>query len=198
VIKNIRIRLEGQTVLLVPMEESHRVGLWAAAEPEEIWQFMATRIRSSEEMDRTVAEAIAEKEKGTQIPFTIIRKRDAAIIGSTRYLDISLRNESLEIGWTWLNPSAWRTSINTECKYLLLKYAFEELGMNRVLLKTDDRNNRSQKAIERLGAVREGVLRMDRKLADGYIRDTVMYSILASEWQDVKLKLEKILEDQAY
>ncbi|ALC92760.1 hypothetical protein AM500_10990 [Bacillus sp. FJAT-18017] len=171
------------------MEESHRVGLWVAAEPEEIWQFMATRIRSREEMDRSVAEAIAEKEKGTQIPFTIIRKRDAAIIGSTRYLDISLRNESLEIGWTWLNPSAWRTSINTECKYLLLKHAFEELGMNRIILKTDGRNNRSQKAIERIGAVREGVLRMDRKLADGYIRDTVMYSILASEWQDVKLKL---------
>ncbi|OCA90789.1 hypothetical protein A8F94_02630 [Bacillus sp. FJAT-27225] len=188
-------RLEGQEVLLIPMELSHWIGLWEAGKPSEIWEFTSAKIGSHEEMENEVAKAIQERDKGSQFPFTIFRKRDAAIIGSTRYMDISWKNESLEIGWTWLHPSAWKTRANTECKYLLLRHAFEELGMNRVQLKTDGRNIRSQTAIERIGATKEGILRQDRKLADGYIRDTVMYSILASEWPDVKLKLEKLLEN---
>ncbi|RDU36488.1 GNAT family N-acetyltransferase [Neobacillus piezotolerans] len=185
----------GQNVILEPMEDSHCDSLWEAGKPTEIWAYMATKIYTKLEMEQAVETALAEKKKGTQFPFIIRRKTDGKIIGSTRYLDISPQNRSLEIGWTWLNPSAWRTSVNTECKYLLLKTAFEELGFNRVQLKTDGRNLVSQKAIERIGATKEGVLRQERKLQDGYLRDTVVYSILASEWPLVKAGLMKKLHE---
>lgn len=182
-------QIEGRNVILEPMENSHSSELWEAAQPAEIWRFMATKVFTMEEMEQTVKEAMEEKKKGVQFPFIIRRKTDGKVIGSTRYLDISPQNRSLEIGWTWLNPSAWKTAVNTECKFLLLKTAFEEFGFNRVQLKTDGRNLVSQKAIERIGAVKEGVLRQERKLQDGYMRDTVVYSILASEWPTVKAGL---------
>ena len=125
--------------------------------------------------------------------FTIIDKETNRPVGSTRYMDITLPNRGLEIGWTWLTPSVWRTRMNTECKYLLLKHGFEELNLLRIQLKTDSRNLRSQRAMERLGAVREGVLRRHRLLSDGYQRDTVYYSILAEEWAGVKARLERSL-----
>lgn len=121
------------------------------------------------------------------------RKKTNQIIGSTRFLDIDYQQKRLEIGFTWITPTKWRTPINTECKYLLLKYAFEQLSVNRVQIKTDHENKRSQAAIERLGAKKEGILRNHMIRSNGTIRNTVVYSIIDSEWSDVKLRLEGLL-----
>ncbi|WP_156324567.1 GNAT family N-acetyltransferase [Bacillus sp. FJAT-27245] len=188
-----RVPIIRDYVILEEMGTGHSNELWEAGKQTEIWRFMATKISTKAEMGQVIKAALEEKKKGVQFPFIIRRKSDRKIIGSTRYLDISQQNKSLEIGWTWLNPIVWKTAVNTECKYLLLETAFEELGFNRVQLKTDGRNVVSQRAIERIGAVREGVLRQERKLQDGFIRDTIVYSILASEWPAVKEGLLKRL-----
>ena len=132
-------------------------------------------------------------EEGQLIPFVIVRRSDERAVGMTSYMNIALNDRALEIGGTWLSPEAWRTAVNTECKYLLLRHAFEELGCIRVQLKTDLRNERSQRAIERIGAVREGVLRNHMLLPDGTVRSSVFFSILADEWARVKARLEEML-----
>lgn len=142
-------------------------------------------------MKQTIEAAAAERERGTQIPFVVVYKTNSRIIGSSRYLDLSETHKTLEIGWTWYHPDYWRTSVNTETKFLMLQYAFEELGMNRVQFNTDARNIRSQTAIARLGAKKEGVLRKHRIIADGYVRDTVVFSILKEEWPEVKSALQE-------
>lgn len=116
------------------------------------------------------------------------------IVGSTSFLSISIPNRNLEIGYTWLTPTVWRTRVNTECKYLLLKHCFETLKTIRVQLKTDRRNVRSQRAIERIGAIKEGTLRNQMIMPDGYLRDSVLYSIIDQEWASVKRKLERMLQ----
>ncbi|MFD2445645.1 GNAT family N-acetyltransferase [Bacillus sp. CGMCC 1.16607] len=181
--------LIGNTVKLIPMEESHVSDLWEAAKPEEIWAFTAGKIRSLGTARKVVESAIADREQGISYPFVIQEQDTNRMIGSTRFLDISPTHKSVEIGWTWYHPSVWRTRVNTECKFLLLQHAFETWDLNRVQLKTDLRNIRSQKAIERIGGVKEGVFRKDRIIDDGYIRDTVFYSILKEEWPEVKAQL---------
>lgn len=130
---------------------------------------------------------------GTEVPFAILRRADGRPVGSTRYMDIQRPNRGLEIGWTWLGPDARRTPVNTECKRLLLGHAFDDLGAVRVQLKTDGDNVRSQRAIERLGARREGVLRRHRRRWDGSWRDTVYYSVLDDEWPAVRARLDGFL-----
>ncbi len=185
------IILEGNTVKLVPMETSHLDGLWDAGHNQSIWEFTSSKVRNKAEMKKIIVSAIAEREKGTQLPFTVIDKKTGEIVGSTRFMDISEVHKSLEIGWTWYNPEYWRTRINTESKFLLLQYVFETMGLNRVQFCTDSRNVRSQAAIARLGAVREGVLRKHRIIADGYVRDTVVFSILKEEWPKIKRELQE-------
>ncbi|MEW5720283.1 MAG: GNAT family protein, partial [Chloroflexota bacterium] len=136
----------------------------------------------------------AQMEQGTSVAFVIVRRSDERAVGMTAYLDIHAKDRWLEIGGTWLTPDAQRTAINAECKYLLLRHAFETLGCVRVQLKTDARNVRSQRAIERLGAVKEGVLRKHMLTRGGYQRDTVMYSIVDTEWRAVKARLEEFLK----
>lgn len=184
-----KFTLEGETVKLVPLTQGYANDLWDAANNTEIWTFMATKIHSKVEMDEVIKAALIGMEKKTQYPFVVIHKELGHIIGSTRFIDIQEENKSLEIGWTWYNPAYWRTRINTECKLLLLTHAFENWNMNRVQFKTDSRNIRSQTAIARLGAVREGVLRKDRVLADGFVRDTVVFSIIKEEWAAIKDQL---------
>jgi N-acetyltransferase len=186
---NELFELNGEYVRLVPISFDYLDGLWEAAKPDEIWTYMATTVRSKEEMEQMITSAIQKREKGSDYTFVVINQENR-IIGSTRYLDILPVHKSLEIGSTWYHPDFWRTRVNTECKYLLLRHAFETWEMGRVQLKTDSRNLRSQKAIERIGAVKEGTLRKDRKIAGGYVRDTVFYSILHEEWDPVKKKLE--------
>ena len=127
---------------------------------------------------------------GAEVPFAIVLNETNRAVGSTRYMDIRPDHRGLEIGWTWLAPEVQRTRVNTETKYLLLRHAFEGLGAIRVQLKTDARNLRSQRAIERLGGVMEGVHRRHMQMHDGHIRDTVYYSILDTEWPTVKSKIE--------
>jgi RimJ/RimL family protein N-acetyltransferase len=133
------------------------------------------------------------KEQGLRYPFVIFDKSANEIVGSTSYLDISPQNRKLEIGGTWLDLKVWRTRVNTECKYLLLKYGFEELNLVRVQLRTDTRNEISNHAIQRIGAQFEGTLRQEMILHDGYIRDSNVYSILDKEWETVKNKLQGYL-----
>jgi N-acetyltransferase len=175
------------------MEAGHIPGLWEAAKPEEIWEYTYSKLKSYEAVEKMVKVALNDREKGVSYPFVILTEESGQIIGSTRYLNISSAHKSVEIGWTWYNPAVWRTRVNTECKFLLLQNAFENWNLNRVQLKTDARNQRSQRAIERLGAIKEGVLRKDTIIEDGYIRDSVYYSILKEEWPGVKENLLKKL-----
>jgi RimJ/RimL family protein N-acetyltransferase len=145
-------------------------------------------------MRNWLLDILSRAEKGTDLPFVAIQLSTGRVAGATRYLNIMPKDRGLEIGGTWYGPEFQRTPVNTECKYLLLRHAFETLGCIRVQLKTDLRNERSQKAIERLGAVREGVLRNHMILPDGRYRHSVFYSILDTEWPDVKNRLEQMLE----
>ncbi|MBT2677928.1 GNAT family N-acetyltransferase [Bacillus sp. ISL-35] len=186
-----RLTLEGETVRLILMKPDQLDDLWEAAKNQSIWEFTSSKIQSKEDMKIVIEGAMREKDKGIQIPFTVVEKKTEKIIGSSRYLDISKVNKSLEIGWTWYNPNYWRTRVNTETKFLMLQYAFENLDVNRVQFCTDSRNVRSQTAIARLGASKEGVLRKHRIIADGYVRDTVVFSIINDEWLKVKALLEE-------
>jgi N-acetyltransferase len=181
--------LKGNAVKLVPMEKEHIAGLWEAAKPEEIWEFTYSKVKSLEAMEKMVLSALEDRDKGISYPFVVIELPTNRIVGSTRFLDVSPIHKTAEIGWTWYNPSVWRTVVNTECKYLLLKHGFEVWNLNRVQLKTDSRNLRSQAAIQRIGAKKEGVLRKERIIEDGYIRDTVYYSIVDEEWPVVSKRL---------
>jgi RimJ/RimL family protein N-acetyltransferase len=137
--------------------------------------------------------ARAATERGEVVAWAIVDVANGEAVGGTTYLDIALADKRVEIGSTWHAKAVWRSAINTECKFLLLRHAFETLGCNRVQLKTDLRNERSQAAIARLGAVREGVLRSQMVMPDGWVRDTVMFSIIAREWPAVKARLEQLM-----
>ncbi len=186
--------LEGVAVRLEPLAAEHTEGLYAAAQDADTWRYMASDPSVSfEKMRAWVAAALAARDAGDAQPIAIVERASGRVVGSTRYFDISAHDRHLEIGHTWLAAAVRRTRVNTECKYLLLRHAFEELGAIRVQLKTDRRNERSQRAIERLGAVREGILRKHMILESGYVRDTVMYSITDDEWPAVKANLESRL-----
>lgn len=188
------ITLKGDRVILEPLQERHAEDLLEAGRDPEIWRYMtAPAPRSLDDMRALIAGALRLAATGAELPFAIVERRSDRAIGSTRYLDIQRENQALEIGWTWLGRRYWRTPINTECKYLLLRHAFETAGAARVQFKTDLRNERSQQAIARLGAVREGVLREHRILHDGYRRSSVYFSILEREWPTVKARLEEFL-----
>lgn len=188
------IKLEGTTVTLLPMGIEHLDDLWKAADAQAIWEFTASKIMCKEEMELTIKAAVEERKRGTQFPFVVVDNESGKIIGSSRYLDLSESHKSLEIGWTWYHPDYWRTRVNTETKFLMLQHAFEVKNMNRVQFNTDSRNIRSQTAIARLGAKKEGVLRKHRIIADGYVRDTVVFSIIKEEWPMVKSLLQDKLK----
>lgn len=188
------IVLTGTHARLEPLALGHAEGLYAAGRDDSVWtHLMRPALADADDARAFIAGALDAARDGAQIPFAIVRRADERVAGSTRYLNISPRDRGMEIGWTWLDPEQQRTVINTECKFLLLRHAFETLGCVRVQLKTDLRNERSQRAIERLGAVREGVLRKYQLTRGDRIRDTVMYSILDNEWPGVKARLEEML-----
>ncbi|HNB51628.1 MAG TPA: GNAT family protein [Anaerolineales bacterium] len=191
----IPVTLTGQRAQLIPLSIDHVDVLLQAGQYPEIWPYMALQTTPTRErLAQYLETGLAEQAAGTCLPFTIVDQETGAFVGSTRLFDVVLAHRRGEIGHTWLTPSVWRTRINTECKYLLLSHAFETLGMIRVQLKTDSRNTRSQAAIERLGAVKEGILRNHVILPDGYIRHSVMYSITNAEWPDVKNRLAAFLQ----
>jgi RimJ/RimL family protein N-acetyltransferase len=185
--------LQGQHVRLEPLRLEHAMELYAISQYPDIWRYMPYKQPASvSEMEAWIAAALQAQERGVEVPFAII-DRSSHALGSTRYLNITPKDRALEIGWTWLTVTARRTPVNTECKYLLLRHAFEALGAIRVQFKTDSRNMTSQRAIERIGAVKEGVLRNHVIMPDGYYRHSVYYSIIESEWPMVKAHLESRL-----
>lgn len=189
------VTLHGQHVRLEPMTETHIPGLAEIGVGQPFWHFMLYGdINTVDDMRNWVMDILSRAEKGTDLPFVAIHLASGRVAGATRYLNIVPKDRGLEIGGTWYGTEFQRTSVNTECKYLLLRHAFETLGCIRVQLKTDLRNERSQKAIERIGAVKEGVLRNHMILPDGRIRHSVFYSILDTEWPHVKKRLEEMLE----
>jgi RimJ/RimL family protein N-acetyltransferase len=149
---------------------------------------------SKANMHNWVKDILSRAEKGTDMPFVAVHLASGRVAGATRYMNIMPKDRGLEIGGTWYGPEFQRTAVNTECKYMLLRHAFETLGCIRVQLKTDLRNERSQRAIERIGAVKEGVLRNHMILPDGHYRYSVFYSVLDTEWPDVKKRLEEMME----
>jgi len=189
------IVLQGKHVRLEPMTEAHVPGLAEIGVGQTFWDFMLYGNMSSvDDMRNWVLDILGRAKKETDLPFAVIHLASGRVAGATRYLNIMPKDCSLEIGGTWYGPEFQRTPVNTECKYLLLRQAFEMLGCIRVQLKTDLRNERSQRAIERIGAVREGVLRNHMILPDGRYRHSVFYSILDTEWPAVKKRLEEMLE----
>lgn len=188
------VTLTGLRAQLIPQALDHLDSLLEAGQHPEIWNHMPLQvIPSRERLAQYIETALAEQTAGSCLPFTIVDRESGVFVGSTRLFDIALAHRRGEIGHTWLTPSVWRTRINTECKYLLLGHAFDTLGMIRVQLKTDSRNTRSQTAIERLGAVKEGILRNHVILPDGYVRHSVLYSITDAEWPAIKNRLEDFL-----
>ncbi|MFD1928218.1 GNAT family N-acetyltransferase [Sporosarcina siberiensis] len=189
------ILLKGKQVTLREMTKSDAHDLYEVAQDERIWAHMMNRMETQKDMESYINAALNAKEQGSEYPFVIIHNETNKIIGSTRFMDINLAHQRLEIGNTWLNPKFWRTPVNTECKYLLFKHCFEELHLNRVQLKTDHENIRSQQAIKRIGAKKEGILRNHIIRVNGTIRHTVMFSVIKEEWPEVKKSIELILEE---
>lgn len=177
--------------MLEPIAERHIADLVRHAADPEIWtHFGGPKLDTAEALRARIEAQQGERERGQALTFVVVSLLTSEAVGTTTYFDVSVPDRRLEIGSTWLGRSVWRTAINTECKLLLLGHAFETLGCLRVQLKTDILNVRSQTAIARLGAVREGVLRAHMRRRNGTQRDTVMYSIVAEEWPAVKARLE--------
>lgn len=188
------IMLTGRYAALEPLDIKHAAGLEEAVMDGELWKLWFTAIPAPEEVAEFVEQLLSERAQGKSMAFAVRDNKSGKIVGSTRYLNIDAGNRRLEIGGTWYAARAQRTAINTECKLLLLTHAFEALDCIAVEFRTDWLNQRSQAAIERLGAKRDGVLRNHRIMPDGRIRDTVCYSILRNEWNGVKINLQHKLE----
>jgi RimJ/RimL family protein N-acetyltransferase len=185
--------LEGRHVRLEPLAVEHLGGLARVGLDPELWRLTTTRISGLADLERYVAEALAEQRAGTALPFTTVWRRTGEIIGSTRFGNAAPSHRRVEIGWTWLGRQWQRTSANTEAKYLMLCHAFEVWGCRRVEFKTSTLNQRSRVAIQRLGAVEEGVLRCHMINDDGTRRDSAYYSIIADEWPETRRHLERLL-----
>ena len=189
------VTLTGKFVRLEPLSLDHVAGLAVIGTQDSIWEYMLYgMVKSEADMLAWVLEILHRGEGGADLPFAVIHLESGRPVGATRYLEIRPEHRTLEIGGTWYGLEYQRTPVNTEAKYLLLRHAFESLGAVRVQFKTDLRNIRSQKAIERLGAVREGILRQHMITPEGVLRDSVYYSIIDNEWPEVKAHLEELLE----
>jgi RimJ/RimL family protein N-acetyltransferase len=189
--KLLPVTLTGRHVRLEPLAGGHLDALVRHGTDAEVWRWMPSLRPDPRESVRVWFDTVAPMmARGEMAAFAIVDVVRGEAVGGTTLFDYSEAHKRVEIGYTWLAKFAWRTPINTECKYLLLRHAFEVLGMNRVQLKTDARNVRSQNAIARLGAVREGVWRAHMVMPDGWVRDSVMFSIVAPEWPGVKTQLE--------
>ena len=189
--------LEGGGIRLEPLTEGHHDALEVAAADGRLWELWFTAVPAPGGMQTYIADALKGQRDGHMLPWAVRDLAGGAVIGTTRYHDIVASIDRVEIGHTWYAQSRQRTHVNTTCKLLLLRYAFDTLGCKVVGLRTDNFNFRSQRAIELLGAKKDGVLRHYAARRDGTVRDSVMYSILASEWPDVRRHLELRLSRHA-
>ncbi len=180
------IILENERVRLEPLKEHHFDLLDPIAQQKEIWSFTLAKINNSADFRKYFDEAMGEKSSGLAYPFAIFDKQKNRYAGSTRFGNISLPHKRLEIGWTWYHPELQRTGLNRQCKFLLLGYCFEELGLNRVELKTSHLNQKSQTAMRKIGAKEEGTFRNHFINEDGSIRHSVFFSFIKEEWPHIK------------
>jgi len=183
------VTLEGYGVRLEPLSSAHQDALAAAVADGRLWELWFTAVPEPQRTDVYIADALSGQQAGHMLPWAVKELTTGAIVGSTRYHDIAPRIDRVEIGYTWYAASWQRSHVNTACKLLLLAHAFEAVGCKVVGLRTDNFNFASQRAIEALGARKDGVIRHHQARRDGTVRDSVMYSILASEWPDVKRHL---------
>jgi len=189
------IILTGRQVRLEPIGPQHAEDLYEVGKDESIWRHLTTPpFGSLEDAEKWVSMCCDRMGTGLRVQFAVVLPGDNKAIGSTGYLDIDRTNRTLEVGMTWYGVNYQRTFVNTECKYLLLKHAFDDLGARRVCIKTDVNNVRSRRAIERIGGVQEGILRNHRINRDGSNRDSVYYSIIEQEWPQVLRNLERMLD----
>ena len=188
-----KIELSGKSVKLDPLTLAHVEGLTEAVKDGELWHLWYTSTPEPTAVNSYIETAINEFEKDKSLPFAVVRIEDNKVIGTTRFMNADSKNKRLEIGTTWYSKSVQRTGVNTECKYLLLQYAFEKLECIAVEFRTHWHNTQSRNAIERLGAKQDGVLRNHQLDKFGCLRDTVVFSILNSEWKTVKMSLEFIM-----
>jgi len=186
------VTLEGRVVRLEPLSLDHLDGLIAVGLEPELWRLTMSRGRTPEEMREYVEQALAEQRAGSAVPFATVEHASGRVIGSTRFGNIAPSHRRVEIGWTWVAPAWQRTAVNTEAKYLMLRHAFEEWGCIRVEIKTSALNERSRRAILRIGAIEEGTLRQHLITPDGTFRDTVYFSVIDREWPAVKTRLENL------
>jgi N-acetyltransferase len=185
--------LDGERIQLIPLERAHIEALYNAVDRDEIWTYLPSRMDKFEDMVTHVEEALNNWEQGYEVPFVVFDKEANQVVGMSRLEEVSLENRSVEIGWTWYSKKVWRTRVNTEAKFLLLSHCFDVLNLVRVQFRVDSRNERSRKAVLRIGAKQEGIFRKNYILDDGYIRDTVFYSIVDDEWSAVKNRLQDLL-----
>ncbi|MGA8744732.1 MAG: GNAT family protein [Solirubrobacterales bacterium] len=188
---DLATQLEGSIVALEPLGEAHAEGLWQAAQAPEIWEWLAQIASTRAYFDAWLAASLERAGAGEEGPFAIRTLRDGELVGSTRFLNVRPADRVVEIGWTWLNPSAWGTGANVETKLLLMTHAFEQLQCLRVELKTDARNRRSRAAIAAIPAQFEGILRKHMTVPDIGVRDSAYYSVIDEEWSAVRANLER-------
>ena len=184
------VTLEDRGIRLEPLDARHESDLVSAGTDGRLWELWFTSVPAPDLVGRYISDALAGQEAGHMLPWAVRELTSGTVIGSTRYHDIVAAIDRVEIGYTWYAQRWQRSHVNTVCKLLLLTHAFEAVGCEVVGLRTDNFNFRSQRAIEALGAKRDGVLRHHQARRDGTVRDSVMYSILSTEWSDVKRHLE--------
>ena len=184
------VALERDPVRLLPLTLDHEDGLRAAAADGELWRIRVTSVPEPEQTRTYIEQALKMQAEGSRLPFAVLDSRSGEVIGCTSFHDIVPALDRLEIGWTWYAASRQRSAVNTTCKLLLLQHAFDVLGARVVGWRTDNFNFASRRAIERLGAKKDGVIRHHALRRDGTVRDTVMYSLAAGEWPEVKAQLE--------
>jgi N-acetyltransferase len=184
------VTLEHHGVRLEPLTREHREGLAGAAADGRLWELWFTSVPGPEQTERYIADALGGEQDGRMLPWAVRELTAGVIVGSTRYHDIVAEADRVEIGYTWYGKAWQRSHVNTACKLLLFEHAFDRVGCKVVGLRTDNFNVVSQRAIEALGAKKDGVIRHHQARRDGTVRDTVMYSVLATEWPDVRRHLE--------
>jgi len=188
------LHLKGKSCQLIPLSITHLNDLIAAANDGDIWAIRYAQVPNPETMEAEISRRLLLQEQGLMLPFTVINSETQRIVGMTSYTQIDQDNKRLGIGWTWYAKQAQRTAINTACKYLLLKHAFENLECIAVEFKVDAFNIKSQNAVLRIGAKLDGTIRNHSKLNDGHVRNMLLYSILPHEWPNVKAHLKWLME----
>jgi len=184
------ISLEGNEVKLEPIQKKHKDALIEVVQDGKLWELFVTIVPKSEDIDKFIDDALLAQENGDGLTFVTINKNNNKIVGSTRFMKTNLSYKKIEIGYTFIAKTYQRTKINTEAKLLMLTYAFEKLHLNRIEFLTDFLNQNSQKAITRLGAKKEGVLRNHMIMPNGRVRDSMIFSIISNEWNGVKENLK--------